>query len=187
MPNIIGRCGGSSVITSVYVSPLLGIAPNSVIGMGTSNLYGMRFISTRAGTIAGLAMYIGTASGNINVGIYDTGTPSKTRLFQTGNAAFPGGAGQWKEFATPNLAVTLGQHIDLCCVADNNTAQVAFLSMGAGNPFGGPLPSGYLVSPQGGPAYLGWVVTGSPTIPATLANGSIGAWGSLPLFLVRYA
>lgn len=175
----------SPIQTGVFAVPTAGLVPNAIVGAGTSNLYGMRFVVPVTGTLAGLALFCGTGSGNINVGIYDTATPTRTRLFQTGNISGALGANTWNEVATPNLAIAQNQHIDLCIVADNNVFQMAFVQMNAGNPFSGPLPTGYLVSPQGAIGRLGWVLTATPTIPSTLADVSLQPWGNLPLLLTR--
>lgn len=153
-----------------YARPIL--LPAAMTGLPTGGavltafrIYLMRFVMPRAGTLAGIAYWVVTASGNYDCGVYDTGDAtagSRTLLFSTGSTAVPA-SGAWREFATPNLTVTQGQNVDIALQVDNATASIGRVAQV--NTGGLTLPTNYLVAAGGA----------SPKLIAT--GGTLGALG----------
>ena len=175
-----------STISGVFVPFILPLAPSDMVTPGTNTLYGVRWVAPATGTLAGIATYFDTSSGNYEVGVYDTTATTRNRLYTSGNVAF-GIGGQWVELATPNLAVTRGDHLDLCIRVDNAIVRIAYLeyAAGIGAAFGGPLPAGYLTSPLGGKPVYSWNATAIAAIPATIAEASLNPYFRVPVLLTR--
>lgn len=176
---------GSS-FPGVFVPFILPLAPSDMVTPGTNTLYGVRWVAPATGTLAGIATYFDTTSGNYEVGVFDTSSGTRNRLYTSGSVAFPAG-GVWIELGTPGISVTRGDHLDLCIRADNATVRLAYLeyAAGIGTAFGGPLPSGYLDSPLGGKRVYSWTAAAIAAIPATIAEASLLPYFRVPVLLTR--
>jgi hypothetical protein len=82
-----------------------------------------RVVIQKTGTLHDLAVFVGTASGNVEVAVYDT-QATLARLYSSGSVA-AAGANAWQIVGDPNLAVTKGQHVFLGFGADNATVTIA--------------------------------------------------------------
>lgn len=169
------------VVASQFRSIVFPLAysypPTSVGVLVALRISIVRFVMPRAGTLAGIAYWIGTSSGNYDCGVYDTGEASagnRTRLYNTGSTAMPAG-GQWREFAAPALAVTAGQSLDIAIHVDNATATLGRWVMGS-SANGVLFPAGYFDAPGGAsPKTMGQGPTsGAIGLPATIAEASVG-------------
>src|SRR5580698_7956871 len=98
---------------------------NSVNAQGGANrVYMGRVVIPKSGILHNLSIYVGVSSGNIDVGIYDTGDASPgnyTRLNSKGGVACPAG-GAWQIIYDPAMAVTAGQVYMFALGCDNTTA-----------------------------------------------------------------
>lgn len=159
------------------LTPLAGfVIPSSTGALAASgHCYGCRYVVPKTGTLHDLAIYVGTSSGNIEVGILDTTATTRNRLYTTGSIAAPAG-NSWRVVGDPALSVTQGDHIDLYMSADNTTVTV--MRTQTGGPVGfTPLPANFLVSPLGGAPNYFWDFTGS-SIGSTVAESSLAAAAS---------
>jgi len=103
-------------------------AANAV--MVANELRGMRAVAPKTGTIVDLAVFVGTSSGNIDVGLYNCQVEPRVKLFSTGSIACPSAG--WQIVGQPNVPIQAGQSIDLVLCCDNITATFA-RSQGANN------------------------------------------------------
>lgn len=182
-----GQTAGLQWVDQLPTNLVLPLAfPSFPTGTAASaanfRIYFMRFVMPRAGTLAGIALWVGTSSGNYDLGVYDTGDASagnRTRLFSTGSTAVPAGNG-WREMATPALAVTRGQHLDVMFTVDNTTATFGRQAPGASGM--STLPASFAVAAGGATTKLlgtagtpGSLGLTTPIAEATLADPGTGA------------
>jgi hypothetical protein len=152
---------------------LISVAQVVVVG----TIYASRVVIPQNGTLHDLSVFIGTSSGNLRLGIYDTGTAlaaNRTLLFDSGSVA---SAANWKS-VDPGLAVTAGQQLDFAVIADNTTITFGRCANLAAAQF--QLPTGYLAG-GGDLPKVGWTdATGSFTaFPTPLAEASSTAGGGV--------
>jgi hypothetical protein len=164
----VDRLGG----LAANVHPLL---VSGFVAPGTNQLYGSRITIPTAGTLRDLSVWIVTSSGNLQVGVYDTGqaaSTTRTRLYQSGSVVMGTGT-NWQVVADPALAVTAGQQLDLAVIVDNNTATLGRIPphLGAAQ---SQLPTSFwptAVTPK-----LAWVhAPGSFILPSTLSEANCAA------------
>lgn len=129
--------------------------------------YGHRVVVPKTGILAGLSIYVVTAAGNIDVGIYDLAEP-RNKLYSTGSIACPT-ATQWTEVGAPNLPVVAGQSIEF--VVAGSGAPTLLAANGAANAQH-TLPASYWPV-SGGSVKLVWTKATSFPLPATLADAGL--------------
>lgn len=109
----------------------LGEATSTATTGGANSSRTVRVTIPKSGTLHDLAIFPTTSSGNVDVGVYDTGDASsgnRTRLYHSGSVACAA-ANAWQVVGDPNLVVVKGQQVDICLSCDNNTA--SFLATAA--------------------------------------------------------
>jgi hypothetical protein len=122
----------------------------------------------RSGLLTDLAIYIGTSSGNIDVGVYST-AGTRAKLYSTGSIACPTG-GQWNVVGALSLAVSAGDQLDLVFAADNATATFGRISGGANGL--NQLPSNFFVAPLGAAPKLSWAAAASFALPSSFSEAT---------------
>lgn len=159
-------------------------APGALNAAG--HCYGSRCIVPKSGTLHDLAIVVGTASGNIEVGVLDTTATTRNRLYTTGTIACPTGTG-WHIVGDPALSVTAGDHLDLYMSVDNVTATFSRHSS-LGTTGEATLPANFLVSPLGGSPIIMWDFTGG-SIGTTTAETNLTNFGGTvaPIIIARIA
>ena len=166
------------------INPLSATASNA--WPAANRMYGVRYIAQKTGTLVDLSVFVVTQSGNLDVGVYDTGdtvTTTRTKLYSSGSTAV--GAGGWQSF-TPNLAVVQGRHYDVAVAIDNTTAAIVRLTNTStvGYP---SLPTGYLSVPGAALAKLAWQTSTSFPLPASVTEANAAATQIQPFVLGRIA
>ena len=156
---------------------------NSLANIGGVNTArGVRVTIPRSGTLVDLAVFVGTSSGNIDVGVYSTAA-TRARLYSTGSIACPA-AGAWAVVGDPNITVYAGQQLDLFLAADNTTATFArFLGAHADQP---ALPTDFWASDGAAPK-LSFQATSVLPLPATIAEASVASTNAEHLIIARVA
>lgn len=122
---------------------------------------GWRVIVPETGKLRDMSVFIGTSSGNLAIGVYDTGDASagnRSRLWTSGSVASPGTG--WRIIGDPNIDVTAGQMLDVWVAADNTTISLARVASQISAGVGG-LPTGFVVAAGGASPKVG-----GHTIPA---------------------
>ena len=155
------------------------------VGAPSANLITAgRVTIPKAGTLHDLAVFIGTSSGNLRVGIYDCGvaTPNvATRLYDSGSIAMP--AAGWQIIGDPALAVTAGQQLDLVASIDNAVARIGQGFAGPNVGSMGTLPANFIPSSAAPKMY--WTRDpGSFTLPATVTDGQKASMVVPPLLVI---
>lgn len=164
----------SDYIGTVHPSAINSPSPRAT---GAANrAIGCRVIAPKAGFIRDLYLAVGVASGNIDIGIYDTGdttTTVRTLKGHSGSIACPTAfantaAVVWDPGAGA-IPCTAGQQFEFMFSADNITA--TFVS-GLASSYS-ILPTSHWVVPGGVlPKICGLVAAGAFPLPATIAEGS---------------
>lgn len=163
---------------------LIGANSLSAVGPGTSNMWGSRVLIPYTGTLHDLSVFIGTSSGNIDIGILDTTATTRNRLYHSGSTASPGTG--WRIIGDPALSVTAGDMVDFCITCDNNTITIGFVGINAAA--AQTLPTNFILSPLGGAPKMSWLATSNATVPATIAESSLAvANTSIPMLIARIA
>jgi len=159
------------------------LMPTSAAITGANAARGVRYICPRSGSATGVLLPMGTSSGNICVGMYDTALTTRTRLATSGAVACPAGSA-WAEVAfTSPVSVRRGQHVDLAFSADNATATFGRIAVAVAAH--AVLPAGILPSQDGGSPYLVWTLASAYPLPATIAESGIAAGSNVyPMYLV---
>jgi hypothetical protein len=166
------------------VSTIPPVAANGFNAIPANGAIGGRILWPETGTINALAVFIGTTSGNIDIGVYDTNGASRTRLASFGTVA-AGGANAYQSVVV-SLPVVKGNAADLMLAADNAT--VTFAMQGAANAAQLILPAGWLpvagaATPNIAPALNGAAFP----LPNPITEASFAANVRIPLILARYA
>lgn len=174
--------GDGSPIAAPLGIPISSIIAGAAYGMGSTNDgHGHRYVIPKTGTLHDVAIWINTASGNIDVGIFDTSSGTRNRLWHSGSIACPT-AGSWVVVGDPALSVTKGDQIDIVVSADNTSVQFScfrWSSNGLLTP-----PSGYLA---GGVSFLAWVGGSLFPIPSTYAESGMSANIAATAIIARVA
>lgn len=171
------------------------LCDNSQALAAINNVRAVRAVMPATGTLMDLYVCIGTASGNVKGGVYDTGQTTnavRTKLWE--GASVPAVAGYLK-LGDPSIAVRAGQHLDLAVQADNITVTVARATVVSSGlvlpylatdlspptvPVGQPAPTPTVT------ARYGWQETpGGFALDAAIAEGTLVATGFLPLLVAR--
>jgi hypothetical protein len=188
MPRIISPGGGAAGTFAPQLPNL--VAPfdprlaNTVAAPGANIAWGCRVTIPKAGTLTDLAIYIGTSSGNADVGVYDATAATRNRLFSTGSIACPAGV-QWTIVGNPNLAVAQGDQLDFAVVFDNATATV--LRFQGAQSAQTQLPTGFWPAALGGTPRLSWSKTTAFPLPATTTEATIAANLAVAVIIARVA
>lgn len=153
-------------------------------GASVNTTRATRVIVPRGGLLVDLCVYVNVQSGNIDVGVYDTGEASagnRTRLYSTGSIACP--AVGWRIVGQPNLQVYAGQMLDFAWAADNATVTIAHAPASfSGNTM--ILPPGFVPNSSGATAKLAWLFAVFP-MPASIPEGSLSGSGGNPMIIAR--
>lgn len=173
--------------------PLLGnivaqyhpILQSTFGALGANQMGARRVVIPYDGTLHGLTVMIGTSSGNIDLGIWNTAVTTRALLYSSGSIAC-GTANSWQTPVDPNLVVKRGDHLDFAVASDNGTATFArgpaTITTNIGD-----LPPGYLTSPLGGVNVIAWAK--STAFPmagiSPLAESNVVANISVP-FVMAY-
>jgi hypothetical protein len=184
---------GSSTVTPIGESVLLGDGTfypfpiNGVVSAGQSvgNVNGgrgVRFVCPKTGTLGSLSVFVVASSGNLDVGIYDTGDAlagSRTKLWSAGSTSVSASS-TFQATLSPNLAVTIGKQYEFVLSSDNTTATFAKSPGTPVNAFG-TLPSGFNVVAGGASPKMWALLTSVFPLPATIteasyAVGGVGYW-----------
>ena len=130
----------------------------------TNNCFGTRVIVPRTGRITDLAYFVGTGSGNYDLGIYSVSGTNRTLLQSSGSQAQPGATNDWFVKSGYSVVVTGGDILDLCLAMDNNVGTFGRVNLAAG--MLGALPSGW--DPDvAGSEVLNWVKGSAFPLPAS--------------------
>jgi hypothetical protein len=138
---------------------------------------GCRVAIPVTGTLHDLTVLMITASGNLRVGVYDTGDASagnRSLLYGSGSVAAVGVAAL-QTVADPNIAVTAGQHLDFVVLPDNNT-----MVLGKGPTQAAPtvntMPASFLPVSGGASPKLNWTFGFTyAALPATISEANCAA------------
>jgi hypothetical protein len=166
-----------ALITTVDPKLATGVAAMS----SANQARGARVIVPRTGTLHDIAIWIGTASGNIDLAVYDTTATTRNRLWSSGSVACPTAA-VWAIVGDPAISVTAGQQLDFVLAIDNTTA--TFARVGAGGNWI-DLPTAFHVADGGGKPTLSWVRGTSFPLATTLAESGLGVGTTIPLIIAR--
>ena len=123
-----------------------------------------RCVAPRSGTLSAIAVYQGTVSGNIDVGVYSISADARTRLWSLGSTAMAG-ANQWKTLGNPGLTVVEGDLLDFIVSVDNGTATIGRVLNIYNAIQVQQLPSGF---PTNGTLFC-WGIASSFPLPASFA------------------
>ena len=149
---------------------------------------GYRMLVSRTGNLRQLMLCVVTASGNIDVGVYDVSVEPRARLWSSGSFVCPG-AGWQPVPGTPNINLSRGQNIDIVMACDNSTAKFATVpATGAPGGNGNTMPSNNYWPVKGGSLKLVWFTT-AVTVPlgATLpADSSLTATTGPPAVIIGF-
>lgn len=137
------------------------------------------------GTIIGLAVFLTTSAGNIDIGIYDTSAGTRNRLASIGATA-AGTVNQYQA-GTISLPVTAGDDVDFAASASSTAA---FASAPMDRSEMGQMPAGWMTVPLGGKnAIQTKVISGFNPLPLTLAESAMlaGNQNSIVCIMALYA
>lgn len=173
--------------TDLRVAPNLGRvvwtqdprAANTVAAATANAATASKVIIPANGTLTDLSIFIGTSSGNHDVGVYDCDATTLTRLYSAGSTASSGTG--WISFQ-PGLAVTAGQSLFFAWGADNATITRAVSS--AGNSSMSTLPAGFASSPSH-TTRQSWTLAASFPLPATFTVSGLSTTTASPVMIAR--
>lgn len=154
------------------------LASVAVIGAANRGRF-CRVIVPKTGTLMDLSVFIGTSSGNIDGGVYDTQS-TRNRLWSTGSIASPGTG--WRNLGDPNLAVVEGQSLDFGVAADNNTVTFGRQLLAAAT--ASALPAGYWPGDGANPRLSMYKETVFP-LPGTITEATLIDDVYLPFIMAR--
>lgn len=166
----------------VPLSLVIDGGSGAVAAFTANQARGCRVVMPKSGTLSSIAIYLGTSSGNVDVGVYSTAA-TRLKLWSLGSTATSGlTANAWNSVGNPALTVVQGEQYDFTVALDNATATVGESSLAAGGM--GILPTGYLPGPAAAPK-LNWVVPTSFPLPASFTEAAIGSSGTgvVPLII----
>ena len=140
---------------------------NAVVAMSNVNEARLsRTPAPRSGVVRKLLIYVGTQSGNIDVGVYDTASP-RAKLASTGSMTCP--AAGWREVSVTAFAVQQGVSYEMALACDNTTATFGHFNGAQAT----ALPTGWWPTPGGAaPKPNPRILTSFP-LPATMAEASL--------------
>jgi hypothetical protein len=159
-----------------------GIAGAGNSGGFTANeMIAARVVVPMTGQLRDVSFMTTVASGNYDIGVYDTTATTRTRLGSKGSTAF-GAAGTWNTY-DPNIAVTAGQSIDLAISCNNAVATIPG-DFSAREEFS-KLPANFIPTTGGGAPYLLWHAFTAFPCPATVSEASLFTYYFVPLIIAR--
>jgi hypothetical protein len=139
LPQDVGALAGGAVLRAYFDAVGVGSASvpctsrvlwtldprlATTVSAGSANeARGSRVISKYSGVITQLSYFVGTASGNIDLGIYSVSGQNRTKLYSSGSTA-SAGTNAWQS-VTPNLYVNAGDILDFVIAVDNGTVTIA--------------------------------------------------------------
>jgi len=144
-----------------------------------NQLRGGRVTCRKAGTVKNLYIFVGTASGNISVALYDTKVTTRTQLWTSGAIACP--AAGFQKIGDPNITVDELQQLLAVITVDNTTATFLRKAGGMAGSAGNIIPAVLLPSPEGaavGDAAMS-LATSHPA-PGTITESAMGVGAILP-------
>jgi hypothetical protein len=154
IPRYMGAMGDPRVVNAVVAVSNINEARLS------------RANAPRSGVVRKLLIYVGTQSGNIDVGFYDTAA-TRAKLVSTGSMACP--AAGWREIAVTATAVQQGVSYEMSLACDNTTATFGHFN-GAQV---GQLPTGWWPVQGGAAPKTNPRILSSFPLPATMAEASL--------------
>lgn len=131
------------------------------------------------GILTDLSIFIGVASGNHDIGVYDCDATTLTKLYSAGTTASVGTG--WISFQ-PALAVTAGQALFFVWAADNATITRGLTSCGTSAM--STLPTGFVVA-AGQTTRQAWTLAASFPLPATFTVSGLSATTAAPIMIAR--
>lgn len=147
----------------------------------------VRWTCPKSGTLAGLAFYCGTSSGNFDIGIYDSGDADTTKLTPLYRKTSTATASGWNT-AAPGISVVAGRDYHLALVADNATATCLRSLSSTPVALSLSLPSGFGALSGGAtqPRLAAQRATSFP-LPAAFATSDLAqiSGAAPPIFLAR--
>ena len=147
---------------------------------------GTRVIARKSGRIRDLTIFVGTSSGNIDLGIYDTVATTRTKLYSSGSTACGTGNAWQTVTADTGVDVKAGDHLDLALACDNATATFGRAAAFA-NAAVVDLPSNYWTAPNGGANFMNWVKATAFALPSTIAESGFTTATTFPFIMARIA
>lgn len=159
---------------------------SAVSAPGNSWIAGARVTAGQSGTLHDLSVYIGTSSGNLHVGVYDTNEAlagSRSLLWDSGSVASPGTG--WRVIGDPSLAVTAGKQYDLVVYPDNGTVTFGRLASVVGVAVN-TMPTSFIATTGGATPKLAWVfsVGSYGALPATITEAQCDATNTTATFCI---
>lgn len=169
------------------VAPFHPLMCNGVFAVAAANWgWTVRVVVHRTGVLNDLTILQNVSSGNICVGVYDTGDASsgnRTRLYTTGSIACPA-ANAWRVVGDPAINVVAGQQLDFALVADNTTATFGGYSLVLGQ--AGQLPTNFWPAAGGALPKLSSILVTQLPLPTTLTEANLTQPGSqVPMIIAR--
>lgn len=150
-----------------YVGPYALGQMTGVAALGAANRTSGCLVSIPAtGILKDIIIWVGTSSGNIDVGIYDTKNP-RNRLWSLGTTACPVTTA-WANLGDPNIHLQQGQVVDFHIACDNNTATFGQYNRVTSHD---PLPIGVIAGHEATP-YISYQVATSFVLPTTLSQAN---------------
>lgn len=171
----------------VPVASMKLIPDTSVIAAGINAVRMCRVMMPITGMLHDVSVYVGTSSGNLIVGVYDTGDMSpgnRTLLWSSGSVPC-GAGGAWQIVGDPALPVVQGQQVELALIPDNGTATFGRYGAPISNN-AATLPPGFYPAVGGAQAKLASTVgTGGFALPASIAEASLTGLQSIYALIAR--
>lgn len=135
--------------------------------MGAGQARSCRVTVPKTGSLRDLAIFVGGASGNVDIGVYSTASV-RSRLYHSGSVACPA-ANAWRIVGDPNLAVTKGDQLDLMLGCDNASAAFGRIPMNSST---NTFPTGFLTGGGGLPKIAAIIGSGFP-LASTYNEGDL--------------
>jgi hypothetical protein len=159
------------------------IGTSNASALNANDARGQRVICRKTGVLTDLAVFVGTSSGNVDIGVYDDTATTRNKLYSSGSVAC-GTANTWQLFTGITLAVVAGRHYDLALACDNATATfgraASFTQAAAPN-----LPTNFWPAPNGGVNKLHWVKATAFPLPSTIAESAFTTATGYPFIMGR--
>lgn len=167
----------SGQLPNTFVAPFHPSLFSGVANVGNANGgKGVRLVVPKTGQLRDFYVWVGTSSGNVCGGVYDT-QATRQRLWSSGSIACPAG-NSWGLIGDPNVAVNAGDQLDFWLAADNTTATFGRMFPVHANT--STLPAGFWPGSGASPKINGQA-NGIFPLPTTIAEASI-AGSNLILF-----
>ena len=157
---------------------------STAFGTFTANAaVGSRVIVPRTGIITSLAVIVGGASGNLDLGVYSISGTTRTKISTSGSTAVAGTNAY--QAVTVNAPVNAGDVVDLVMAVDNNIA--TFARTNTPQTVCAALPSGFDADAVGSDV-LQWAKVTSFVLPASFsAVTSAVASNVCPIIVAKLA